>query len=501
MLLAGRRVAGAAIAALYALSLVIAANPAVSQPITSRVETPQRVGLPNGDAWLRHFRDDLLPFWNMPDAWGEPRGNFPTFRCDDGSIYIAEKPCAELAAAPAWIQENLGREFVRMKSRQTYFYAVAYHLTGEPRMLELARAGVDFIRAHALDRDSGSAITYWQAGEPAPPVLQRTSQDLAYAQLGMAMYYYVTRDEGVLRDVLRLKDHIFGNYWNRRWDMLMWLAEDDGHGGSTRQELVAQLDQINAYMLLLAPLLPEPQRAQWRNDLRRLAGVMIAKYYSPRHRLFWGTVHDPRQRVLGSRHTDFGHSAKALWMIERIGMLYGDRALKQFAAKEGRALLKTAYLSDSGSWGSRLRSDGSRDTDKEWWIYAELDQLAATLALAHRGPTRYLARTYEYWMERFVDARQHEVWGRLRGSDNQRAPGPKIHHWKNGYHSAEHALVGYITAQALAGRPVTLYFAFDRPRIDVRPYFFSGHVTDMRFEPLPGFPGLQKMRLVFDAIR
>jgi hypothetical protein len=75
----------------------------------------------------------------------------------------------------------------------------------------------------ALEEDTGSAVSYWQDGAPGP----RTSQDLAYGQLGMAMYYYLTRDESVLADILRLKEHIFGGYWNAEWGMLRWVAKGD----------------------------------------------------------------------------------------------------------------------------------------------------------------------------------------------------------------------------------------------------------------------------------
>ena len=43
------------------------------------------------------------------------------------------------------------------------------------------------------------------------------------------------------------------------------------------------------------------------------------------------------------------------------------------------------------------------DVDKSWWIFAELNQLAGTLALS--GPTivQYLVRTYDYRFRHFVD--------------------------------------------------------------------------------------------------
>ena len=121
---------------LTSLALAAVALPAQMTAAPAVAQVP--ADLPTGERWLKHFREDLLPFWNVPDAWGTPRGDFPTFRGNDGRAVDWAKPSAELAEAPGWIKENFGREFVRMKSRQTYFYGVAYHLTGDPKMLALA---------------------------------------------------------------------------------------------------------------------------------------------------------------------------------------------------------------------------------------------------------------------------------------------------------------------------------------------------------------------------
>lgn len=473
---------------------------AEAQVAPARISAPL-AGMPAGPRWLEHFQKDLLPFWKLPDAWGAPRGNFPTFRCNDGHLPASVESCPEFAQAPGWIKENHGRDYVRMKSRQTYFYGVAYHLTGDPKMLELARDGVNYLRENALERETGSAISYWEKGVAGPSVLQRTSQDLAYAQLGLAMYYYLTRDEAVLADILRLKDHIFGHYWQTEWGMLRWVAQDPEGIEDKRQELVAQLDQINAYMLLLAPILPEPHQTQWKKDLVMLARVMIEKYFAPEHHLFWGTLHETNAKTLGSRHTDFGHTAKALWMIERIGRLTDDPGLVEFATREGAEVLKKAYLADSGSWASRLRGNGTLDIHKEWWIYAELDQTAATLALHDPAQARFLPKTFAYWLRYMVDPKQHEIYGWVNGRTHQGGGDPKIHHWKSGYHSAEHALVGYATSQALLGKPVTLYYAFRDSRAEARPYFFSGRVVKRERVPLLGFPGRKKTKIRFVDLR
>ena len=80
--------------------------------------------LPDGQQWIEHMRNDLLPFWEMPTALGR-RGDFPTYRCNNGSLYDAAKPCPELKDPIPGIVW-LDREYLRAKSRQIYAYGVAF---------------------------------------------------------------------------------------------------------------------------------------------------------------------------------------------------------------------------------------------------------------------------------------------------------------------------------------------------------------------------------------
>jgi mannose/cellobiose epimerase-like protein (N-acyl-D-glucosamine 2-epimerase family) len=409
--------------------------------------------LPSGDVWIEHLNRDLKPFWTMPDALGDPVGNFPTFRCHDGRRFDrVTNPCPELTEAGSWIRDNLDREFLRMQSRQTYFYGVAYHLTGDARMLELARAGAAWIRK--------------QPDDPAA-----TTQDLAYAQLGPAMLYYLTRDPEVLADLLERKHHIFRTYDDGE-GLLLWVTAGEDR---KRRELVSQLDQINAYMLLLAPILPEPHRTEWKRDLVRLADGMVTRYWDEGEGMFRGTIHDPAQKLLGSRHADFGHTIKALWMIERVGRFTGRGDLVAFAKKNAPRVLQRAWIEDTGCWATGIRADASLDRTLVWWSFAELDQMTATLALTDRAAARDLPAAYRCWFAKLVDPENHEVWGFVDPDNPSRHSG-KAHLWKNGYHSAEHALVGYLAAQELHGQPATLWFAFDAKRADVRAYVFDARV-------------------------
>jgi mannose/cellobiose epimerase-like protein (N-acyl-D-glucosamine 2-epimerase family) len=481
---------------------------------TPTVPRPPRVAasaLPSLDRWRHHVTEEILPFWLTPAALGTPVGNFPTFRCNDGGPFVPAQPCPELTELPAWIASELGRDYTRMKSRQTYLYGVAYHLTGDERYLEYARAGVAWLREHAYERDTGSVVTYWSGGKAGPPPDQRTTQDLAYAQVGLAFYYYLTRDRAVLADLVRLERHIMTRYWDATGGMLRWvLADGDTQGDTGRQELVAQLDQVNAYLLLVAPLIEDAAVAQaWRDDLVTLARVVKDRFFAPEHGMFWGTLQDPRSKQWGGRHNDFGHSMKALWMLYLTGERTGERELTAFARPLVAPLLARATQA-SGCWGSEPRADGTTSRGSQWWIFAELDQAAATLAAREPSASPYvdyLAKAYDCWFTRFVDHRRHDVWPFVppdftAATFADREPA-KVHHWKNGYHVMEHALVAMITTAGLTGQRLALYYAFVTPPAAARiqPYFFAGAIADDRAHPLPRHPELRGRRVEFSELR
>ena len=177
---------------------------------------------------------------------------------------------------------------------------------------------------------------------------------------------------------------------------MTWVKQPSPDGDDPDQvELVAQLDQIYAYMIWVTPALPSQDRVSWKEDLRHLARIMVDQFYSPSTGLMWGSITDLAHRRLGTPHTDFGHSVKAMWMIYEIGKLTGDIALEDFGRTHAGRILELAYIPRTGSWGRGLNAEGKMDEDKEWWILCELDEVAGTLALADPAYAEYLPKTYE----------------------------------------------------------------------------------------------------------
>jgi hypothetical protein len=232
----------------------------------SRTSSNPVVPLPTAQRWMFHLQHELLPFWTLPTALGKPIGNFPSVRCDDGSLLDRNHPCPEIKDN-TWLMMN--RQYTVSLSRQIYTYGVAFHMTGDIQYLEYAKAGVDYLRQNAFDRKRGGAYSFWDGESQSwkPAFEYRNPQELAYALLGIGFYYYLTRDSEVLRDILETKEFIFKTYYNSDLDLLQWHLQDGNDGKALDKELVAQLDQLNAYMLLLTPILPEPYQTEWKHDM------------------------------------------------------------------------------------------------------------------------------------------------------------------------------------------------------------------------------------------
>lgn len=426
-----------------------------------------------GDRWRSHYVEDLLPYWTMPEAVGSPEGNFPTYRGMDGSL------------------QGSGERRPRMLARQTYAYSVGYLLTGDARLLELADAGARWLMDHAKDQARGGwHARLTQAGDPAGDDA-KTAQDTAYCMLGLGAYFFVTRDPEVEAVILETRDLLFSEvFWDERLHRirdavsadLSTPVDVDNDGGA---ELVAQLDPINAFLLLTQPVLSDPaRRQQFSDDLRRLADVMVQSFFS--NGIFWG-VHN-KQGQYRSKHADFGHTLKAYWMILEIDKRLPDRPFGALVQDNVHRIVNLAYDAPNKLWSKRPISSNQVEHGSDWWIFAEEDQIAATLNMLDGRYMTELENTSSGWLRYYVDdfgPSPGEVIPGItrtgsRGYNWPSADTAKCNEWKNGYHSSEHALVLYLTGRYLEDAPATLHFAVEPAQAEAflaRPYYFHGTET------------------------
>lgn len=435
------------------------------------------------ERWIKHLKDDLMKFWGTDDATQMENGLFKTYRTNEGkplSPNPAEWPPEFIAAAKDPDAKGLVEpeyNFIRAHSRQTYAYGIAFHMTGDAKYLELCRKGA-LALVDAMDGNDGMytknkiSNNTWDIDYD-----KRNSQDLAYGVTGLGMYYFLTHDPGILHKIIQVKDYIFKFYFDEARGYITWYPK---HKKEYDIQIVAQLDQLYAYMLMLTPTLPEPYKTEWTKDLKCIANVLIELFYSEKYEIFWGLGGSSRT-YLGAPHTDFGHSVKTFWVILKIGEILQEPFYIDFARQRIDKILKNAYIKETGSWAKKFDEEGKLDTDKEWWILAELDQACEILSLNDPAYLTYLNNTQKYWLEYMVDKQYGEIWHLVSSKDNKPLiQYPKVHSWKTSLHSFEHVLFSYMVSSKIKNKDFKLYYALpeceDINNKTVAPYMFRGNI-------------------------
>ncbi len=436
--------------------------------------------------WKTHIDSDLMKFWEK-DATELQGGLFPTYLSNEGYRFPPERDKWPEEIEKAY--ENTDTRglitpeynYVRTHSRLTYANGIAFHVTGNEDYLKQCKKGAEAL-IEAMDGNHGMFTRQEKKNEKwGQSRDERTSQDLAYGLTGLCMYYFLTHDETVLHHIIKIKDYIFDTYFDEGKGYLTWLPKDNVNNSV---EIVAQLDQIYAYMLFVTPSLPEPYQSQWKQDLKNIVDILIYRFYSERYEFFWGQDTSSSVKNLGTEHTDFGHSVKTMWLILMVGVLLKDMSYVTFAREKIDRILKEAYIEEDKCWGRRFDENGNMDKNKEWWILAELDQAAAILALNDPSYLDYLNNTYEYWLTYMVDHENGEIWHMVDGETNKPVLNyPKVHSWKTSLHSFEHGLFGYMTSSEIKNLNFELYYAFSK-KVDAQtaqPYIFRANKVSIDY--------------------
>lgn len=241
--------------------------------------------------------------------------------------------------------------------------------------------------------------------------------------------------------------------------------------------------------------------------MKKVVDILITQFYSEKYQFFWGLENESASMSLGTDHTDFGHSVKTFWVIMKVGELLGDPFYIDFARPKIDKILKQAYIEETGSWARRFDAEGNLDTDKEWWILAELDQACEILSIHDPSYYAYLNNTHRYWFDKMVDHENGEIWHMVSGQDDKPIiQYPKAHSWKTSLHSFEHALFGYMTASRVKGTEFELYYALPEweraSHRNLAPYMFFGNVVNIRKENKLSFmpDGNQIYRVAFNGL-
>lgn len=467
--------------------------------VSTVTDAKTQLSYPTQDDWMHHTQV-ISQYWMQPDAYGTPRGRFPTFRCDNGRLPSPEALCQELVDVRA--KDKLGRRYTRMQSRQIYTYLALFHITGDPDALSIASAGVQELLKMRLPQGGFALyldINNKVSEEPA------SAQDAAYALLGLAMYDYLTRDAAVHQILLQEIDTLFKRYYDPENKALNWWPRSTS--STPQRELVAQLDQLTAYLNLVSSVSTPQENIQLSQYRQWVVDALIDQYVDLEQCRVFGALHDNGTMLFEHEHSDFGHAVKTWWNL----LLNRDLLTHEHQQKVQNCLAQTlnqatrelpvtelmSYLPNTkrdkwASAGTQITWKGYHDENYiNSWQWVELDQgLIIAKLVGEDSLQASLASTTWQFLDAWVDM--------VHGGVGLNPQTNKQFDWLNGYHHTEHALFGLLATQRIYAHPVTLYFAFTSEQSDAFfPYLLGGRVVNITPLTLPNRRG---SKVVFDRI-
>ncbi len=353
--------------------------------------------------------------------------------------------------------EALEKQLVT-QSRMVWGFSHAYlhHLgDGQHDYLAAARSGYSFLTAHFLDPQTGG---YFWKTDLAGKV--RDDRKLLYGQAfviySFVEYYRASHDGEALRRAVQLytiiqlylHDNPNGGWFEhagRDWQPI--LRPDP-----TLEVEIAGLKSANAHlhwMEALTELYDVTRDPNIRNSLVEALRVNMDYFYPLRpgasslHRqLDWRPVGGAESAGLS-----YGHNVEFAWLMVRAQLVLGvSPAWPHFFAHLNHAL-KYGYDHERGGLYSRgLGDQPAYDTEKVWWVQAEM-LAALTDALRVRPNPEYekaLDQLLHFILNSQIDPADG-IWLWSVDADGKPRNTTKANSWKANYHDVR-AMVKFIEA-------------------------------------------------------
>jgi N-acylglucosamine 2-epimerase len=366
----------------------------------------------------------VLPFWerHSPDR---VHGGYFNNLDRDGSVYDTDKH--------VWLQ-----------GRQVWLFSKLYRTVEQrPEWLELARLGMDFLRAHALRPDGRVYFALAQNGDPVK--LQRKVFGECFYVMALAEYARAA-DETTLAQEART---MLARLWTWAFD---WshVGADAMAGAPDQQMLAVPMILLNLIDEVAGDDWPS-YRVEIDECLRRVRlhvdheRQIVREHVAPDG----GVLPGPTGRLLNP-----GHVIEAGWFVHVWAERLGDRELAQTA----RDMIRWSH---DGGWDAThgglyyfLDADGHSPTQLEWsmklwWPHCEAlyGHLVNAATYGEQQDADRFLQTDAYTFAHFPDREFGEWYGYL---DRQ---GSVTHRFKGGpYKGAFHVPRALLLCWQLLGR-------------------------------------------------
>lgn len=442
------------LAALVGASAAIAAPAPASGPST-RPEA-WRVRLLAPEYWRVHALKDLIPNWlrYAPDP-------------ENGAFFMNLsrdwKPLPPNDKVPALV------------SRHVFGFSAAFLLSGDPKYLEVARRGAEYLFDHAWDPAPGGWFDKLTAD--GRPLVETKSISLQlYSNVGLTLYYVASGDDRAL------------SFVRRSVDIQRTKGRDAGSGGyvqALNRDLTvldygknkhAHYGYIGSLLLNLELATRDPEILAWEKEL---ADLSIARL-SDKH----GWLHGFRSRfdrdwrrtpalVDGREVVSVGAELTAALAFLRLYHRSGDRKYLEAGRRLGEMVTRAGFDPDRGCWYDLVETAPPHrpvaNPTVWWWvqIYGSFLQLQLYHLTEDPACLVTLRKTEQFFVDHFCDREKGGVFGSVRPDGAVMGEGRKASDsdWHTSYHEMEHALLNYLYLNLYVnGTRASLHYRLDGPR-------------------------------------
>ncbi|MEW6511029.1 MAG: AGE family epimerase/isomerase [Bacteroidota bacterium] len=356
--------------------------------------------------------DNVLPFWEKNSIDTEGGGYFS---CLDrkGRVYDTDK-------------------FVWLQARQAWTFAMAFNrLEPRPRWLEIARHGIEFLKAHGRDEEGNWYFALTREGAPLVQPYNLFSD--CFAAMAFAQFARAARDDGAAEIAVRTYRNILGRKDNPKGKYNKLVQ-----GTRPLQSFAIPMILLNLTMEMERLLPPE----ETEEILSTSAGEISERFLdralgvAREHVAPDGTHVDSFE----GRLVNPGHTIEGTWFL----MDYARRSLNTKLINVAvRTLLSSLRFGWDDLYGGIfyfLDAEGRPPLQLEWdqklwWVHIEaLVALSMAYELTkNKDCLAWLTRVHDYTWKHFPDPEHGEWFGYLnrRGEVYLPIKGGK---WKGCFH-------------------------------------------------------------------
>ena len=369
--------------------------------------------------------DAIIPFWEAlrDDEYG---GFYGYMDYDLNLDKKAEKGCI-------------------LNSRITWFFASAYKALKDPKLLDEAAHGYEFLKEYCIDREYGGI--YWSMNyDGSPKDTTKHTYNQAFSIYALSAYYEASGDSEALDLALQLFHTIEekctdeGGYLEAFTREFKPESNDklSENGVLAERTMNTLLHALEAYTELYKVSKDSKVKAR----LEWLLDVFADKVYNPelkRQEVFF----DKDYNSLIDLYS-YGHDIETSWLLDRATEVLGEAEYTEKITKITDILAEQIYeLAFDGHSVLTECEKGVPYTVRVWWVQAE-SIVGFINAYQKSGDKKYYEaaeKVWEYIKEYFIDKRPGSEWfWDLNADGTPRVGRPIVEPWKCPYHNGRMCL-------------------------------------------------------------